>query len=103
MLGIAIIAAAVGFFLGIRFSVIALALLVLTITIDFAVGICGGGSPLVVALQLLATLTSVQISYLVGGLFAAHLPTRLQTPSDSKQMRHLHGLPTRAAVRRGAI
>jgi hypothetical protein len=32
-----------------------------------------------VALQLLAALASVQISYLVGCLLAAHLPARAKT------------------------
>jgi hypothetical protein len=85
MLAIAIIAATAGLVLGLRFSVIALALLILATTIIFAVGIWGGGSPLVVALQLLATLASVPISYLVGCLLAAHLPARAKMLSDRKQ------------------
>jgi hypothetical protein len=85
MLAIAIVAAAAGLVLGLRFSVIALALLILATTIIFAVGIWGGGSPLVVALQLLATLASVPISYLVGCLLAAHLPARAKMLSDRKQ------------------
>jgi hypothetical protein len=59
----------------------------------------GGGSPLVVALQLLATLASVQISYLVGCLLAAHLPARAKMLSDRKQMPYLDDLSTRAATR----
>ena len=87
MLPIAIIAVAAGLVLGLRFSVITLALLILATTIIFAVGVWGGGSPLVVALQLLATLTSVQISYLVGSLLAAHLPARAKMPCDRVQTR----------------
>ena len=56
MLPIAIIAVAAGLVLGLRFSLITLALLILATTIIFAIGVWGGGSPLVVALQLLATL-----------------------------------------------
>jgi hypothetical protein len=59
----------------------------------------GGGSPLVVALQLLATLTSVQISYLVGCLLAAHFPTRAKIPCDSNQMRYVRDWSTRAVTR----
>ena len=55
MLPIAIIAVAAGLVLGLRFSLITLALLILATTIIFAIGVWGGGSPLVVALQLLAT------------------------------------------------
>ncbi len=91
MLPIAIIAVAAGLVLGLRFSLITLALLILATTIIFAVGVWGGGSPLVVALQLLATLTSVQISYLVGSLLAAHLPARGKTPSNRTETRYLHG------------
>ena len=71
MLAIAIIASAAGLVLGLRFSLFTLALLVITTTIVSAVGMWGGGSPLVVAMQLLATLASVQISYLMGCLLAA--------------------------------
>ena len=80
MLAIAIIIAAAGLFLGLRFSLATLALLIITTTIVFAVGMWGGGSLLVVALQLLGTLASVQVSYLVGCLLAAHIPTRAKNP-----------------------
>jgi hypothetical protein len=73
MLAIAIVAAAAGLALGLRFSVIALVLLVLSTTIVFAVGVWGGSHGVIVALQLLVTLASVQMSYLVGYLLAAHL------------------------------
>ena len=99
MLAIAIIAAAAGLVLGLRFSLIILALLIITTTILFAVGLWGGGSPLVVALQLLATLASVQISYLVGCLLAAHIPTRAKIPSDRNQIRYVRDWSARAVTR----
>ena len=99
MPAIAIVVAAAGLVLGLRFSVIALALLTLATIIIFAVGIWGGGSPLVVALQPLATLASVQISYPVGCLLAAHLPARAKMLFDRKQMPYLHDLSTRAVTR----
>jgi hypothetical protein len=74
VLAIAIVAAAAGLVLGLRFNATALVLLVLATTIVFAVGVWGGSHAVIVALQLLATLASVQISYLVGCLLAAHLP-----------------------------
>ena len=89
MLAIAIIAAAAGLVLGLRFSLVTLALLIITTTILFAVGMWGGGGLLVVALQLLGTLASVQISYLVGCLLAAHIPTRAKILSDRKQIRYV--------------
>ena len=79
MLAIAIVAAAAGLVLGLRFNATALVLLVLATTIVFAVGVWGGSHAVIVALQLLATLASVQISYLVGCLLAAHLPARAKT------------------------
>jgi hypothetical protein len=70
MLAIAILAAAAGLVLGLRFNVITFALLVLATAVIFAVSVWGGSNLLVGALQLLATLASVQISYLVGCLLA---------------------------------
>lgn len=99
MLAIAIIAAAAGLVLGLRFSLITLALLLITTTIVFAVGTWGSGSPLVVTLQLSATLASVQISYLVGCLLAAHIPARAKIRFDRKQMRYVHEGSTRAVTR----
>jgi hypothetical protein len=81
MLAIAIIAAAAGLVLGLRFSLVTLALLIITTTILFAVGIWGGGSPLVVALQLLGTLASVQISACLLHIF---LRERKSPPAASK-------------------
>ena len=91
MLAIGMLAAAAGLILGLRFSVITFVLLTLSIAITFAIGVWGGGSPLVIALQMLATLVSVQISYLFGCLLTAHLPTRAKTPSGRTQMRYLRG------------
>ena len=80
MLAIAMLAAAAaGLTLGLRFSVVTLALLILAIAIIFTAGFWGGSSRLVVAFQLLVTLSFVQISYLLGSLLAAHLPARAKT------------------------
>jgi hypothetical protein len=89
MLAIGMLAAAAGLILGLRFSVITFVLLTLSIAIIFAIGVWGGGSPLVIVLQMLATLASVQISYLFGCLLAAHLPTRAKTASGRTQIRTL--------------
>jgi len=95
MLAIGMLAAAAGLILGLRFGVIAFVLLTLSIAIIFAIGVWGGGSPLVIVLQMLATLASVQISYLVGSLIAAHFPARAKTPSGHVQTRSLHRFSTR--------
>jgi hypothetical protein len=88
MLAIAMLAAAAaGLALGLRFGVTTLALLILATAIIFTAGVWGGGSRLVVAFQLLATLASVQISYLFGCLLAAHLPARAKMPCDRVQTR----------------
>jgi hypothetical protein len=74
MLVIGMLAAAVGLVIGLRFSLTTLLLLTLLTLIIFATSVLGGSSSLVVGLQMLATLASIQISYLVGCLLAAHLP-----------------------------
>jgi hypothetical protein len=74
MLAVGVLAAAAALVLGLRFSVVTLVLLTLATVINFATSVLGGSGPLVVGLQMLATLASVQISYLVGCLLAAHLP-----------------------------
>ena len=74
MLAVVVLAAAAALVLGLRFSVVTLVLLTLATVINFATSVLGGSAPLVVGLQMLATLASVQISYLVGCLLAAHLP-----------------------------
>ena len=76
MLAVGVLAAAAALVLGLRFSVVILVLLTLATVINFATSVLGGSGPLVVGLQMLATLASVQISYLVGCLLAAHLPVR---------------------------
>ena len=84
MVAIIVLVAAAGLALGLRFNVIILALLVLlVITSILATGFWVGNNSLVVTLRLLATLASVQISYLVGCLIAAHIPTRVKTASGS--------------------
>ena len=82
MLAIGMLAAAAGLVLGLRFSLITLLLLTLAIVIAFATGVLGGSGSLAVGLQMLATLASVQISYLFGCLLAAHLPVRAEIPSE---------------------
>jgi hypothetical protein len=99
MLAIGMLAAAAGLLLGLRFNVITFVLLTLAIVIICAIGVGGGESPLVIALQMLATLASVQISYLFGCLLAAHLPARAKMPSGSVQMPHLRRSSSRTAVR----
>ena len=74
MLAVGVLAAAAALVLGLRFSVVTLVLLTLATVINFATSVLGGSGPLVVGLQMLATLASVQISYLAGCLLAAHLP-----------------------------
>ena len=80
MLAVGVLAAAAALVLGLRFSVVTLVLLMLATVINFATGVLGGSGPLVGGLQMLATLASVQISYLAGCLLAAHLPVRAELP-----------------------
>jgi len=86
MLAIGMLAAAAALVLGLRFSVAALVLLKLAIVINFAACFFGGSSSLIVGLQILATLASVQVSYLVGCLLAAHFPVRADTQPDHMQL-----------------
>jgi hypothetical protein len=80
MLVIVLLIAATGLVLGLRFNVFVLALLVLLVISGiFANGFWVGSNSLVLTLRLLATLASVQISYLIGCLIAAHIPTRAKT------------------------
>ena len=79
-LAVGVLAAAAALVLGLRFSVVTLVLLTLATVINFATSVLGGSGPHVVGLQILATLASVQISYLVGCLLAAHLPVRAELP-----------------------
>ena len=79
MLAVGVLAAAVAL-VWTTFSVVTLVLLTLATVINFATGVLAGSGPLVVGLQMLATLASVQISYLVGCLLAAHLPVRAELP-----------------------
>ena len=100
MLAITVFLAATGLALGLRFSVFVLALLLLLATTSiFAIGIWGGGNPLVVALNLLATLASVQISYLIGCLIAAQLPTQAKTTTSRMPTRYLRKLSAGTAMR----
>ena len=80
MLAVGVLAAAAALVLGLRFSVVTLVLLTLATVINFATSVLGGSGPVVVGLQMLATLACVQISYLVGCLLAAHLPVRAELP-----------------------
>jgi hypothetical protein len=90
MFAIWVLAAAAALVLGIRFSGITLLLFALAIVINFAASFLGGSGSLVVGLQTLATLASVQLSYLVGCLLAAHLPVRAQALSDREQLSCRH-------------
>jgi hypothetical protein len=92
MLAIGMLAAAAGLVLGLRFSVITLVLLTLAIAIICAIGVWGGESPFVIALQMLATFASVQISYLFGCLLAAHLPAHAKRPAGGVEVRHVRRL-----------
>jgi hypothetical protein len=99
MLTIGMLAAAAGLLLGLRFSVITFVLLTLAIAIMFASGVWGGASPLVIALQMLATLAAVQISYLFGCLLAAHFPVHAKAPYGSAQVQHARRLSDRSTMR----
>jgi hypothetical protein len=99
MLAIGALAAAAALVLGIRFSAITLVLLTLAIVIIFATSVLGGSGPLVVGLQMLATLASVQISYLFGCVLAAHLPLRAKRSAERMQMLYLRSLSARTVTR----
>ena len=100
MLAITVLLAATGLALGLRFNVFVLALLLLLATTSiFAIGIWSGGNPLVIALNLLATLASVQISYLIGCLIAAQFPTQAKTTTSRMPTRYLRRLSAGAAMR----
>jgi hypothetical protein len=100
MLAITILVAATGLALGLRFNVFVLVpVLLLAITSIFVIGIWSGGNARVIALHLLATLASVQISYLIGCLIAAQFPTRDKTTSSRIQTRYLRRFSTGAAMR----
>jgi hypothetical protein len=89
MLTIAVFVAAAGVALGLRFNVFVLALLILLATTSIgAIGIWGGSNLLVVALRVLAMLTSLQIGYLIGSLIAAQLPTGVRL-TQSRSIRSL--------------
>ena len=99
MLTIGMLATAMALILGLRFSVNTLVLLTVAIVIMFAISVLGRSSPVVIALQMLATLASVQISYLIGSLFAAHFHARPNMAFDRARMRHLRGLSARRFAR----
>ena len=100
MLAITLLVAATGLVLGLRFNVFVLGLLLLATTAGtFTVAIWSGGNLRVVALHLLATLASVQISYLIGCLIAAQFPARSKPLSSRMQTRYLRRLSMRAAMR----
>jgi hypothetical protein len=85
------LAAAAALVLGIRFSASTLLLLTLAVAIIFATSVLGGSSSLLVGLQMLATLASVQISYLVGCLLAAHLPVPINITSGGPRQQDQSG------------
>jgi hypothetical protein len=90
MLVIGALAVAIGLALGLRFNVITLLLLTFAIVLLFAIGVLAGSSPLVFAVKMLATLASIQISYLFGCLLAAHFPPQTNR-LDRTQARYLGG------------
>ena len=100
MLAMGVLVTAMALVLGLRFSVNTLVLLTVAILIMFGISILGRSSPLVIAFQIMATLASVQISYLFGSLLAAHFHARARTPSDRAQMRHTLGRRLRRLVKR---
>ena len=83
MLAIGMLAAAAGLVLGLRFSLITLLLLTLAIVITFATSVLGGSGSLAVGLQMLATLASVQISYLFGCLLQHIFPCGPRYPPNT--------------------
>ena len=99
MLAIGMLATAMALVLGLRFSVNTLVLLTVAIAMMFAISVLGRSSPVVIALQMLATLASVQISYLIGSLLAAHFHARAKSASDRAQMGYLRGLFARTLAR----
>ena len=98
MLAIGMLATAMALILGLRFSVNTLVLLTMAIAMMFAIGVLGRSSPVIISLQMLATLASVQISYLFGCVLAAHLPLRAKIPSERMQMRYLRSLSARTVT-----
>ena len=98
-MAIAILVAATGLVLGLRFNALVLGLLLLVAAASFfAIGIWSGGNAPVVALLLLAMLASGQIGYLIGCLIAAQFPAQAETPSGRMQTRYSRRLSTRAAT-----
>jgi hypothetical protein len=97
MLAITVLLVAVtALLLGLRFSGFVLGLLILLVTTSILViAIWNGGKPGVVALQLLAMLASVQISYLIGCLIGAQITARAKPTSSRVQSRPLHRLSER--------
>src|SRR5215471_14048099 len=87
--------------LGLRFNGFVLGLLIVMMTTRiFVIAIWNGGKPGVVALQLLAMLAFVQISYLIGCLVGAQITARTKPTSSRMQSRSLHRLSERSAIRR---
>ena len=72
--------------LGLRFNGFVLGLLIVLMTTRiFVIAIWNGGKPSVVALQLLAMLALVQISYLIGCLGGAQITARTKPTSSRMQ------------------
>jgi hypothetical protein len=83
MLTVTLLVAATALVLGLRFNVFVLALMMLLATASiFTTYIWAGSNSLIFALCLLATLASVQISYLIGCLIAGQIPRRAKTASS---------------------
>ena len=91
MFAIGVLAAGAALVLGIRFSEITLLLFTVAVAIVFAASVLGGSSSVVVGLQMLATLASVQISYIVGCLLAAHLRVPIHITSGAPRQQDQSG------------
>jgi hypothetical protein len=95
MSAITILVAATGLVLGLRFNAFVLGLLLLLgVASVLTIGIWSDGNLGVVALHLLATLASVQISYLIGFLIAAQITARTaptSSPMESRSLRRFSG------------
>jgi len=96
-----ILVAATGLALGFRFNVFLLGLLLLLATARIvAICIWGADTPGVVAMHLLVTLASVQISYLIGCLIAAQFPKRASR-MQTRSLRRLSARGDALTVERG--
>jgi hypothetical protein len=90
MLAVGVLAAAAALVLGLRFSVVTLVLLTLATVINFATSVLGGGSPLVVGLQMLATLASVKSVTSLAACLQRIFPCETELPLRPCECAALH-------------